>query len=269
MLFDVSDWNDIVAISATGEVLIGLKEDGTVMFTHTSSYIYGDDVSNWKNVVQVSAGNMFALGLCSDGKVEKVGRDLEGQIDVDGWHDIIQIATGHRFSVGLDKNGNIYFAGQYSDKFREQYERNKKDWNDIIAIYAAGGYKNTEMGHVVGIKKDKSVVCLGDDFIGGKNTFRIEDLKNIRLLAVGDYHIIAVTENGSIILVGNAGTIEPYNGQNEKELIENWPTDKLVDVVAGRNLTIGLTSNGETYSFGAEKQGQLQANEWTDIKVLD
>ena len=64
--YDVSDWNDIIAISKGHSVLIGLKRDGTVVAT-------GDirrkklDFSDWTDIIAIAAGDWFCIGLKSDG----------------------------------------------------------------------------------------------------------------------------------------------------------------------------------------------------------
>lgn len=264
-VFDISNWNNIKSVSCVGEVLVGLTYDNTVVLAHTASYKYSDDVSDWTDIIQISAGNMFAIGLDRNGKVYGIGRNEEGQLNFDDWCDIRQIATGHRFSVGMNGRGELFFTGQYADKYREQYEANRDAWNDILTIFASGGYNANEMGHVVGLKRDGTIVCLGDEF-PNKAAGTVDDVQDVRLLAVGDYHLVAVTNSDEMIIIGDAGTVESYEGQNIKERPDNWPVKEFVDLVAGRELTVGLTSDGEVYAMGAERQGQLEANNWGNIK---
>ena len=67
--------------------------------------------------------------------------------------------------------------------------------------------------------------------------------------------------------MGDAGTIE-YNGQDEKEKIEEWPFEDVVDISAGYYLTMALSEPGEVYVAGNEYQGQMEANNWDYIKVI-
>ena len=46
------------------------------------------DVSNWKDIVAVSAGDSHTVGLKADGSVVAVGDNYYGQRDVDDWADI-------------------------------------------------------------------------------------------------------------------------------------------------------------------------------------
>ena len=47
---DVSDWTDIVAISAVGDHTVGLKADGTVVTSGTGSYDHYA-VADWENIL--------------------------------------------------------------------------------------------------------------------------------------------------------------------------------------------------------------------------
>ena len=80
---NVSDWRDIVAVSAGSGCTVGLKSDGTVVAVG-----YNEDgrcnVSNWRDIVAVkSSGN--TVGLKSDGTVVAVGYNKDGQCNVSGW----------------------------------------------------------------------------------------------------------------------------------------------------------------------------------------
>lgn len=46
------------------------------------------DVSDWTDIVAVSAGGWHTVGLKADGMVVAVGWNRYGQCDVSGWKDI-------------------------------------------------------------------------------------------------------------------------------------------------------------------------------------
>lgn len=81
---EVSDWKDIVAVSASCNHTVGLKSDGTVVAVGVNDF--GQcDVSDWKDIVTVSAGYNHTVGLKSDGTVVAVGDNYYGQYDVSDW----------------------------------------------------------------------------------------------------------------------------------------------------------------------------------------
>ena len=77
----MSDWTDIVAISAGDEHTVGLKADGTVVAVGNNEY--GQcDVSDWTDIVAISAGYWHTVGLKADGTIVAVGYNKYGQCDI-------------------------------------------------------------------------------------------------------------------------------------------------------------------------------------------
>ncbi|MCM1228307.1 MAG: zinc-ribbon domain-containing protein [Clostridium sp.] len=57
-----SDWKDITSISASDDIVVGIKKDGTIVTTNEEL-----DISDWKDIIAVSAGNNYIAGLKKDG----------------------------------------------------------------------------------------------------------------------------------------------------------------------------------------------------------
>jgi alpha-tubulin suppressor-like RCC1 family protein len=86
-LGDISCWQDIVAVSAGENHLVGLKENGTVIAVGDNEY--GQcDTGDWEDVVAISAGSNTTVGLKRDGTVVAVGRNDCGQCETSRWRDI-------------------------------------------------------------------------------------------------------------------------------------------------------------------------------------
>ncbi len=85
--WDVSDWNDIIAVTTGQGFIVGLKSDGTVVATGNSFSLdyYVGDVSDWNDIIAVSAGAFHTVGLKSDGTVVATGENDDGQCDVENW----------------------------------------------------------------------------------------------------------------------------------------------------------------------------------------
>ncbi|MDD6034921.1 MAG: hypothetical protein PUC30_01815 [Lachnospiraceae bacterium] len=63
---DVKNWTDIIAISVGFQSIMGLKRDGTVMYSgHVTEA--QKTALEWQDIVAVSAGFQTCLGLKSDG----------------------------------------------------------------------------------------------------------------------------------------------------------------------------------------------------------
>lgn len=88
---DVSDWRDIIAVSAGSNTTVGLKSDGTVDIVGFNISGVSDsefDVSAWTDVVAISTGYNNIIGLKSDGTAISNGYTTNAQCDVSDWTDI-------------------------------------------------------------------------------------------------------------------------------------------------------------------------------------
>ena len=79
----VSDWKDIIAISANKFYPIGLKSDGSVVVAGNEY-----DISEWSDIVMISVDAYYPIGLKSDGTVIAAEYGQYGQSDVYAWTDI-------------------------------------------------------------------------------------------------------------------------------------------------------------------------------------
>ena len=72
---DLSDWSDIQSISAGDNHIVGLKSDGTVVAKGLNSY--GQcDVSSFNNIVRIEASGNFTVGYNKKGKAIITGKNI-------------------------------------------------------------------------------------------------------------------------------------------------------------------------------------------------
>ena len=84
---NVSEWKNIVAISAGDDHTVGLKSDGTVVAVGSNNS--GKcRVEDWQNIVAISAAGNQTVGLRADGTVVAVGDARAGLWDANGWRNI-------------------------------------------------------------------------------------------------------------------------------------------------------------------------------------
>ena len=76
------------------------------------NYDYSYDVSSWNDIIAISKSSTSLLGLKRDGTVVATGNNESGQLEVSGWHDIVAIAAGDWISIGLKSDGTLVIAGQ-------------------------------------------------------------------------------------------------------------------------------------------------------------
>ena len=163
---DVSEWREIVAVSAGYSHVIGLKVDGTVVATGPN--LYGEnDVADWKDIVAISAGGFHTVGLKADGTVVATGRRENGRCDVSEWKDIVAISAGGSYTVGVKADGTVVTAGG-SEDFGQ---RNVSEWKYIVDVSAGKDY------HTVGLKADGTVVAVGINSDGQCNISSWTDIK--------------------------------------------------------------------------------------------
>ena len=69
-------------------------------------------MSEWKDIVAVSAGFFHTVGLKSDGTVTATGDNGFSQCDVSDWKDIIAISAGNNYTVALRLDGTVLCKGK-------------------------------------------------------------------------------------------------------------------------------------------------------------
>ena len=251
---DVHNWENIVSISAYGSLVIGLKIDGTVVTAGKLNDDYRIETGNWDDIVAVSAGDLYVVGLRKNGTLVAQGYSGDGQMDIDSWTNIKAISTGWRHTVGLTNDGEVYIAGIRSKD--EEKIRNNEKWNDIIAISAGGGYPGTEgeQGHTVGLKRNGTVVAIGDN---GKGQCEVDSWENITAVSAGAFHTVGLTQEGKVVTTQkDTSTLEEIN---------KW--EDIVAVAAGYGTTFALREDGTVYSVGYEWQHQRDTDDWGKLAI--
>ena len=275
---NVSDWIDIVAISAGRGHTVGLKPDGTVVAVGNDIYSQCD-VSGWTNIVAVSAGSDHTVGLKADGTVLAAGNNKKGQCDTGDWKDIVAISAGRRHTVGLKPDGTVVAVG---DNASGQCDIG--DWTDIVAVSAGSD-------HTVGLKADGTVVAVGSNYYGQRNVSDWTDIMlpeggsteptlaeqetplsaaelaaaraaiapyNQSVISAGREHTAALRADGTAAAVGSSDI-----GQCD---VSGW--SGLIAVSAGWDHTVGLRSDGTAVAVGSNYYGQCDVRNWSDIAAV-
>ena len=238
---NVSDWTDIVAVSADCYHTVGLKSDGTVAAVGYGGY--GErDISDWTDIVAVSAEIGHTVGLKSDGTVVAVGDNEYGECDVSDWKDIVAVSAGTTHTAGLKSDGTVVAVG-----YNKHGECDVSDWKDIVAVSAGGS-------HTVGLKSDGTVVAVGYNEYGQCD---VSDWTDIVAVSAGGDHTVGLKSDGTAVAVG-------YNYEGPCS-VSAW-TD-IVAVSAGYAYTVGLKSDGTVVAVGSNNHSQCDVSDWTNIKI--
>ncbi len=236
---DLSDWQDIVAVSAGGFHSVGLRSDGTVVAVGSNKYRQCN-VSDWKDIVAVSSGGYHTLGLRADGTVVAVGNSDYGQCKVSNWRDIVAVSAGRFHSIGLRSDGTVVAVGRSNEG-----SCNVSSWQDIVAV-SAGGH------HTVGLRSDGTVVAVGSNEYGQCN---VSDWKDIVAVSAGGSHTVGLRSDGTVVAVG-------YNESFQCN-VSKWRN--IVAVSAGAAHTLGLRSDGTAVATGDSSKGACEVSKWKDI----
>lgn len=149
---DLSNWQNIAAISHIGDTDIGIRTDGTFV---PGIVAYRDRekikrISEWKNLVSLSGDDYSSLsmGLCSDGTI----LELNGEHYAQG---IVQLYPSKIYLYALDTNGNVlkyHGRGVFENYLMEE---------NIVAVVSQG----------------HDLICLkADGTVLRRTTHRIEPL---------------------------------------------------------------------------------------------
>ena len=247
----ISDWTDIVAVSAGFFHFVGLHSDGTVVAVGPSfdeQYDSGIDnwddgqcnTDDWTDIVAVSAGYLHTVGLRSDGTVIAVGENMSGQCDTGDWADIVAVSAGGTHTVGLCSNGTVVAVGENDDG-----QCDTSSWTDIVAVSAG-------MHYTVGLRNDGTVVATGENDNGQCDTGKWTD---IAAISAGDSHAVGLCSDGTVVATG----------QDEYGQCDTGAWTDIVAVSAGWTCTAGLRSDGTVIVAGHEPDLSGAVASWTDI----
>ena len=239
----MSDWTDIIAVSAGINYTLGLKSDGTVVAVGADN---NDkcEVESWRNIVAIGAGTDHSVGLKSDGTVVAIGANSDNECDVSGWTNIIAIAVGDSHTVGLKADGTVVATGG------TKYGRcDVEDWTDIVAIAAGDVY-------TLGLKADGTVVYAGTGSYGLIIEY-VEEWTDIIAISASDNHILGLKSDGTVVVTGD-------NDEGQCN-VSRWKN--IVAIAAGYEHSVGLMADGTVVATGSNEYGQCNVSKWKDIRV--
>lgn len=255
---EILKWTDIVSVSASNEILAGLKSDGSVVVAKRKQhYNYRIDVSEWSDIIDVAVGEQYIVGLRADGTLTAQGIDGYGETDIDEWTDIIQIDTGWQHTVGLDNTGNVHIAGFHAETLLREIADKQNEWTSIVSISTGGssGRGTLGKGHVVGLRADGTVVAAGDNSFGQCN---VEEWNDIIAISAGDYHTVGLKSDGTVV------TTQRENDYPETyAAIKDWTN--ITAISAGYGYTLALKADGSVQAAGFDQNGQSDVSNWENV----
>lgn len=116
--------------------------------------------------------------------------------------------------------------------------------------------------HTVGLKEDGTVVATGDNEFGQCN---VSSWKNIVAICAGSYHTVGLTKDGQVVGAGDYYSGYKLVSTWEKEL-SSW--DNFYAIGAGNNFTIGIRNDHTVVAIGSNEYGQCNTSGWKNIYAL-
>lgn len=194
--FDVElskqEWTDIVSVDMAYGYVIGLKENGTVVFESKykdgNSEIIQNSVKGWTDIIQVVAGNGYVAGLRHDGTVIAAGSNCFGQCETEDWKDVVMIAAGENHLAGLRSNGTVLASG-----VRFLGACDVAEWREIVFVDAGEDI-------TVGVKSDGTVIAAGYNI--NKRCMGAEKWKDMAYVSIGKDVVAGFTNSGKVLIAG-------------------------------------------------------------------
>lgn len=165
-------WTNIDRIYFASDSMFGLRRDGTVAVDQSAAQWDSRiaEVGEWTRIKELGfditgIARYVPVGLREDGTVCAVTEYETGEPyaywDFTGWRDVQKLFSGTDCTVGLRSDGSLLVTGGEFGTLDFQNEIAR--WKDIRAVYFAAG-EFTD--HVIGLKRDGTLVAAGDNSLG-------------------------------------------------------------------------------------------------------
>lgn len=236
----IRSWEGIISIISDVDCIVGLKNDGTVVYVASTDDV-DFDTHKWKDIRSIRLEGGRLIGLRSEGTVVVTG-DSDSPCDISSWHDIIEVSTvnyNSKFAIfGLKKDGTVITTDNknYSEV---------TSWRNIVAL-------SSHCEHLVGLMNDGTVVATGNNKYGQCDVL---DWDGIIKISAGEDHTLGLKADGSVVSVG----------KNEYSECATNKWSNIIDIIAGYHKSFGITSDGKVIAAGHRFNGACDVQDWNNI----
>lgn len=123
---DYSEWTRVVKVATSSTVTVGLRDDGTILYSGGSGKGYDEAMlTSWTDIVDVDIHEKGVIALKKDGTV--VAYDKDGQVDTSSWQNVVEVCAAEYHMFAIAEDGTVYSNTDVA-----------KDWTDVVAIDSKG-----------------------------------------------------------------------------------------------------------------------------------
>lgn len=294
----------IKALSASTYQMAALAQDDTLLaWGSNSSGQLGDgttmnravpiSVSGLTNIASFSTGAYHMAAVTENGSVCCWGSNGSGQLgdgailsasmpmDIPLSSEVETVTSGATHTFALSTSRTLFGWGSNNEgQLGHQTSGNVGTptqvyelTNDVTAV-AAG------TAHTIAVNRQGTVYTWGDNSKGqlGRNNFEdrilpgttYNNLTDVKAVAAGDYHSIALKEDGTVYTwgansYGQLGNRYADNAFDIPQLLSSFTDVKAV--AAGAYHTVALKEDGTVYAWGANSYGQLGNGETANLNT--
>ena len=227
----------------------------------------------WTFGVVYSWGNN-ELDQLGDGTTGQAQPESETPVQVYKLVGATRLAAGGFHTLALLENGTISAWGD--DEFGQLGNNSTKNKEKPVTVKEAGGNTLTGVTAVAAGEDDSlalltsgKVMAWGDDESGqlgdGRETTRkkiatpVLNLANVRAIASGAEHSLALLNDGTVMAWGNNEYGQLGNGatKNSTTPVHVQGLTQVTAIAAGGNHSVALTEDGTVFTWGENEYGQL------------
>ncbi|NQU09894.1 choice-of-anchor D domain-containing protein [bacterium] len=232
--------SDVVAVAAGWAHNLALKRDGTVVGWGSDVCGQATAPSGLSNVVAVSAGLMHSLALKSDGTVVGWGANSYGQATPPaGLSNVVAISAGWgAHSIAVQSDGTVVVWGG------DSYVGSPMPPRGLTGtVFAAGN---------VALQRDGTLVQWPSyNEYWGDGSLPPEAQSNVTMVAIGDYHKLALKEDGTVI-----GWLTSMTSTDVGQATPPDSLSNVVGIAVGDFYSLALKSDGTVVGWGTNSHGQ-------------
>lgn len=248
----------IQSISAGNHYYLAVKEDGSAIakadaYLPDKINVLWENVKNavggWKNIHRAYTDNALPFGLTNDGDVYI--RDSYEEYELKylaltfSTKDVPSDVSSAWF---LTRDGKIPVHKDAATEKVFPYVDDLSYWCGLIDV-AAGE------DHVVGLRKDRSVLAAGSNDHG---QCEVSSWQDVIAISAGSQHTLGLESDGTVLATGD----------NSAGQLNVQGLSRVVAISSGSRHSIFLKSDGTVTALGDNSSGQCDVSRWRDIVAI-